>query len=345
MKAFRLVSPGRTALVDVRDPEPGPTDVVIRVGSASFCHSDLELRDLPASVPGIPLPVTLGHELAGWVEETGPQVRGWEAGQPVAVHIIEGCGSCGMCMSGRTNLCQAGVIRTPGVHYDGGVAERVVVDARRLVPLDGVDVGTAAPLTDAGMTAYHSIELVRSRLTPSCVVLLMGVGGLGQMALQILLTTSAARVIAVDIDEAKVELARQFGASAAVSAGPQAADMVKDSNGGRPVDVVLDFAGVQETVDLGVDCIARGGAMVVTGMGGGSVPVTHGFGGPARRLPPEASVVTSFAGSRLDLAEVISLAARGLLRIECTRFPLSAVEQAWAAFVGGDVLGRTVINP
>lgn len=345
MKAFRLTAPGETALVDVDEPSPGPGQVAVRIGSASFCHSDLELLHLPANVPGIPVPVTLGHEMAGWIDAVGDGVIGWEVGQPVAVYIIQGCGWCRACETGRDNVCENGVIRTPGVHYDGGVAERMVVDARQLVPLDGVDVATAAPLTDAGLTAYHAVEWVRPRLRPGATVLVIGVGGLGHLALQIVATTSASRLLAADIDPAKVDLATRLGAEAAFVSGPVTADAVRDANDGRPIDVVLDFAGVQPSIDLGVDVVARGGMMVVTGMGGGQVPLVHGFGGPDRRVPPETPVVASFAGSRADLHGVVALARRGLVRVESTAFPLADAPKAFAAFAAGDLVGRAVINP
>ncbi|HKE72344.1 MAG TPA: alcohol dehydrogenase catalytic domain-containing protein [Acidimicrobiales bacterium] len=345
MRAFRLTAPGETALVDVDEPSPGPGQVGLRIGSASFCHSDLELLHLPDNVPGIPVPVTLGHEMAGWIDALGDGVAGWEVGQPVAVHIIQGCGRCAACEVGRDNLCEQGVIRTPGVHYDGGVAERMVVDARQLVPLDGVDAAVAAPLTDAGLTAHHAVEWARPWLGPTASVLVIGVGGLGHLGLQIVSATSAARVLAADIDAAKVDLATRLGAEAAFVAGPDTAEAVLDANGGHQIDVVLDFAGVQASVDLGVDVIRRGGTLVVTGMGGGQVPLVHGFGGPTRRVPPETPVVASFAGARADLHGALGLARRGLLRVEATAFALADAPKALAAFAAGDVVGRAVINP
>jgi alcohol dehydrogenase, propanol-preferring len=345
MKAFRLCAPGETSLVDVSPAEPGPGQVVLRIGSASFCHSDLELLHLPASVPGIPMPVTLGHEMAGWIDWIGEDVNGWEVGQPVAVYIIEGCGFCPACRSGRDNVCEKGVIRTPGVHYDGGVAERMVVDAHRLVPIGEIDMKVAAPLTDAGLTSYHAVELARPFLDSTATVLIIGIGGLGHLGLQIVKATTAARVIATDIDDAKVELAKRLGADTALVSGPDAVAAILEANRGRSVDVVLDFVGTQPSVDLGVDVIKRGGMMVVTGMGGGQVPLIHGFGGPERRVPPETRVVASFAGDRSDLYGVLALARRGLVEVECSSFPLDDVSQAWADFAAGKVVGRVVINP
>lgn len=331
--------------MDVPEPEPGPGQVGLRIASASFCHSDIELLALPANVPGMPVPVTLGHELAGWVDSLGPGVDGWEIGTPVAVHIIAGCRRCPACISGRHNVCEGGVIRTPGVHYDGGMAERTVVHAGDLVELDGVDPSTAAPLTDAGLTAHHAVEWSRPLLGPRSVVLLIGVGGLGHLGLQIVAATSAASVIAVDVDPARVALAERLGATRAFISGPVVAEAVRDAAGGRGVDVVLDFVGTQDSVDLAVDVVRRGGMIVVTGMGGGVVPIMHGFGGPSRRVPPETPVVASFAGDRMDLVGVLGLARRGLVHVESTSFPLSGAAAAFAQFGAGRVLGRTLVVP
>jgi propanol-preferring alcohol dehydrogenase len=345
VKAFRLVGAGHTDLVDVDDPEPGPGQVALRIASASFCHSDLELLALPANVPGIPLPVTLGHEMAGWVEAVGPDVDSWEVGTPVAVHIIQGCGECPACITGRHNVCDRGVLRTPGVHYDGAMAERMVVDARHLIALDGVDPTIAAPLTDAGLTAYHAVEWGRPRMGPGATVLVVGVGGLGHLAVQIVAATSASTIFAVDVDVARVALAERLGAFRAFVAGPGLVGDVRAANGGRPVDVVLDFVGSQETVELDADLARRGGMIVVAGMGGGVVPFVHGFGGPARRVPPETPVVASFAGARSDLVGVLALARRGVLHVEATTFPLVDAPRAFAEFAAGGVLGRAVVVP
>jgi len=345
VKAFRLVGAGRTDLVDVDVPEPGPGQAAVRIGSASFCHSDLELLALPANVPGIPLPVTLGHEMAGWIDALAPDVEGWEVGTPVAVHIIQGCGECPACITGRHNVCDRGVVRTPGVHYDGAMAERMVVDARHLIALDGVDPTTAAPLTDAGLTAYHAVEWGRPRMTPGATVLVVGVGGLGHLAVQIVAATTGATIFAVDVDEARVALAERLGASRGFVARSGLSVDVRSANGGRAVDVVLDFVGSQATVDLDADVARRGGMIVVAGMGGGVVPFVHGFGGPARRVPPETPVVASFAGARSDLVAVLALARRGLLHVEATTFSLLDAPRAFADVAQGRVLGRAVVVP
>jgi propanol-preferring alcohol dehydrogenase len=190
MRAFRLTAPHKTELTTTAQPDPGPGEVLVKVGAAGVCHSDLHIIEAPAEA-GFPMPFTLGHENAGWVETVGPGVTGWATGEPVAVYGISGCGQCRACLRGRENACQVNRIGGPGFTRDGGMAEYVSVPARQLVRIGDLDVAQAAPLTDAGLTAYHAIQLSRDLLRPGATRMI-GVGGLGHMAIQILAATTAA---------------------------------------------------------------------------------------------------------------------------------------------------------
>src|SRR4051794_5739747 len=155
MKAFRLVAPGRAELVEVPRPDPGPDELALRVLAAGVCHTDLALmRNGSAAVA----PVTLGHEIVGTVTAHGYGVGAPALGTRVAVYELLGCGDCRACARGEDNLCRAAPPQVPGVTRDGGMAEYVVVPARNVVDIEGLDPAEAAPLTDAGMTALHAIE-------------------------------------------------------------------------------------------------------------------------------------------------------------------------------------------
>lgn len=197
MQSFRLVAPHTTELCSIPAPEAGPGDVLIRMGAAGACHSDLHIMDAPDAL-GMPIPLTLGHENAGWIEALGPGVSGFEKGEAVAVYGIVGCGRCIACFASRDNECRNLPPGGIGLSRDGGMAEYLVVPARQLVPIGDLDVMQAAPLTDAGLTPYHAIQLTRRGLRPTSTCLVIGVGGLGHMAVQILAATSASRIIAVD---------------------------------------------------------------------------------------------------------------------------------------------------
>ena len=219
MKAVRFIASGRPPeVVDIPKPVPGPGQVLVRMGGAGVCHSDLHVLDHGFSVPG---PFTLGHENAGWIEQLGEGVTGWKEGDPVAVYGPWGCGQCKTCQSSAENYCERHASIPSyggGLGSDGGMAEYMIVpSARLLVPLGGLDPLAAAPLSDAALTPYHAIKAAMPLLTPDATVLVLGVGGLGHMAVQILRALTSAKVIAGDIDETKLAHARQLGVAHTVN--------------------------------------------------------------------------------------------------------------------------------
>ena len=211
MRAFRLTAPHKTELTMTKQPDPGPGEVLVRVGAAGVCHSDLHIIEAPESA-GFPIPLTLGHENAGWIEAIGPGVKGWTKGEAVAIYGIIGCGHCRACLRGRDNECRVKPVGGIGLSQDGGMAEYVSVPAGQLLRIGDLDVAQAAPLTDAGLTPYHAIQISQEALLPGTTCVVIGVGGLGHMALQILAATTAVRVIAVDLKEDALKLASQIGA-------------------------------------------------------------------------------------------------------------------------------------
>jgi propanol-preferring alcohol dehydrogenase len=344
MRAFRLVAPGRTALTEVDRPVPGLGEVLLQVGAASFCHSDVAHLEQPK--PFFDLPVTIGHEFAGTIVEVGPGVSSWEPGTEVAVHIIQGCAECSACLRGQDNRCQVS-IRAPGVHYDGGMAEYVLAPARSLVPLHGVDMVTASVLTDAGITAAHALTHARDLLGPTRSALIIGVGGLGHLGLQLAAGTTGATVFAVDVEAGRLDVARRLGAAEAFLAA-DAAVAVREATGGVGVDVVLDFVGSAESVALAVAVVALGGALVLVGLGGGEVGMSVGFEHPSfvgPQVPHEVRVVRSFCGTRDDLVACLSLARRGVLRVHSETYSLDRAQDALDALTEGRVLGRAVVVP
>jgi alcohol dehydrogenase, propanol-preferring len=347
VKAFRLLERGVTALQDVDVPIAGPDEVVLRVGAASFCHSDVDIVDDPTPLR-IELPVTLGHEVAGSIHQIGTNVRGRVLDEPVAVYIIQGCGSCIECARGHDNRCANNVVSTPGVHRNGGMAEFVSVDARYVMPIDGIDVAQAAPLTDAGLTSYHAVDQGARWLRPGAKALVIGIGGLGHIAVQTIKAISSAKVVAVDISQDRVDLARRLGADDAVLAGPDAARDLLDGIG--PIDVTFDFVGSQVTVDLAATVTRKGGAIIVTGVGDGHVPVVadmRSLGAPlgVPVVRSDTTVIRSFAGGRRDLHEVLGLARSGLLRVETTTYPLEDAAQALVTLRAYQAVGRAVVLP
>src|SRR5262245_59714698 len=184
MRAYRLAGPGVADLVEVPQPAPGPDEVVLRVHAAGVCRTDLELRRTGGAGPA--LPVTLGHEVAGEVVEVGCDVRGRAPGDRVAVYELLGCARCPSCGRGEDNICRATVPGAVGITRDGGMADYVAVPARNLADLGELDPLAAAPLTDAGMTALHAVRRGRELVGRPSSAVVVGIGGLGHLALQFL---------------------------------------------------------------------------------------------------------------------------------------------------------------
>ena len=340
MQAFRLTAPHTTQLRTIPQPEPGPGEVLVRVGAAGVCHSDLHIIDAPDAL-GMPIPLTLGHENAGWVEALGAGVTGFERGDAVAIYGIVGCGTCAACLAGRDNECRRIAPGGIGLSRDGGMAEYVVVPGRQLIPIGDLDVAQAAPLTDAGLTPYHAIKVTRRNLRPDSTCVVIGVGGLGHMAVQMLAATAASRIVAVDVREESLQLAREMGAHDVVRSDSHAAAAIRELVGPSPggADVVLDFVGAPATVDLARAVVATGGDVVIVGLAGGSLPV--GFG----TLPFEVRVTVTFWGTRAELAEVLALARAGRIRAHVERFALKEVQQAYDSLRAGRLKGRAVVMP
>ena len=338
-RAYRLLGAGRAETVDVPRPEPGPDEVLLRVLAAGVCRTDLALLR-GGGADGVTLPVTLGHEVVGEVVALGEGVSAPERGAVMAVYELLGCGGCSACSRGEDNVCRDVVPGAIGITRDGGMADHVVVPARSLVAVGDVDPVHAAPLTDAGMTALHAVERGRALLEPEEVAVVVGIGGLGHLAVQLLRATSEVRVLAVDVDRARLDI----GADDGIAAGPGAAEDVLAANAGRKVDAVFDFVGTQESLDLAAEVTRRGGGIVVTGGGGGRLSITArmGAGGAPDR---EIAMVHTFGGTRRDLARALALAESGRVRTHVAVHDLAAAGRVLADLDAGKVLGRAVLVP
>jgi propanol-preferring alcohol dehydrogenase len=344
MRALRLVSPGKIAIQEVPVPEIEADEVLVRVAGAGLCHSDIHVLRSPYSRPNA---LTLGHETAGVVAEIGRDVRETAEHDPVLVYLVWACGRCRPCIQGRDNVCVAAGRNAPppcpGLGPDGGMAEFIKVKARYLEPLGDLDPVSAAPLADAGLTPMHAINGARHRLMPGSTAVAIGIGGLGHMAVQLLKATSAARVIAVDTDERKLDLARERGADVVLAADARATSDILDLTGGYGADAVFDFVGSQATVDLATAIIAPDGALRLVGIDGGSFPYPSDLAAPA--VPWGVDVRRSYGGTRQDQRMVLDLAAEGRIGVDTQLYPLDEGERAFADLEEGRVRGRAILVP
>jgi propanol-preferring alcohol dehydrogenase len=351
VRALRLAGWGESpTLVELDRPVPRDGEVLVRVEAAGLCHSDLHVIDAAPGTMAFAPPFTLGHEIAGRIEALGPQAATSPPGPDlapgvrVAVYGPWGCGRCPRCAEGRENYCDhraelawAGV----GLGRDGGMADYVLVpDARHLQPIGDLDPAQAAPLTDAGLTPYHAIRQCLPALGEDRTAAVIGVGGLGHLAIQILRALTPSRVLAVDVRDDALALAERCGAHLSTRAGADTAHVLRAATGGRGVDVVLDFVAGPATLALAADCLRPGGELSIVGSGGGRLGV--GKPGP---LPPGARVALPFWGARGELAEVVALARAGALHVEVERFPLWAAHEAITLLRAGDLRGRAVLIP
>jgi propanol-preferring alcohol dehydrogenase len=317
--------------------------VLVKVGGAGACHSDLHLLEAPAGSKSMTLPFTLGHENAGWVETMGPGATGFAPGDPVIVYGPWGCGLCMNCRQGMENYCQTSGKPSPGGlgGTDGGMAEYLLVPAARyLIPLGDLDPREVAPLTDAGLTSYHAVKRSLHLLRPGSTAVVIGAGGLGQMAIQILKAlASATTVVAVDTSADKLRIATAMGADEALISGDDAVRRIKDMTLGLGAEVVLDFVGVNPTLTMAAQLSRVLGHLTIVGLGNAALPVN--FNSPAK----ECAVTSPFWGSIPELIEVIELARTGKINMLVETFPLDRAGEAYHLLHDGKIRGRAVITP
>jgi propanol-preferring alcohol dehydrogenase len=345
MKAFQLINAGEMGeLRDVPVPSPGPGEVLIKVAGAGLCHTDLHVMH-----PGIPplpylrkTPFTLGHEPAGWIEQVGAGVAGLERGMPVIIYPALACGMCRLCHAGEDQLCERCAHTGPTLvmGHDGAIAEYMLVKSpRQVIPLGDLDPREAAPLTDAALTPYRPIRRNLDLLRPDASVVVIGVGGLGHMAVQILRAVCSAQIIAVDRSAERLDLARALGADATVLSDHEAAAAIREATRGGGAALVLDLVGIQATLRLAASVVRVAGRIAVVGMGGGTLPWS--FVG----LPYEAALSTTYLGNPTELREVVALAEAGRILVHIEAFKIEQTAQAYGLLQSGRIRGRAVVTP
>lgn len=297
------------------DPVPTGDEVVVSVEAAGMCHTDLHLLKWRNRS----LPLVMGHEIAGYADGIGP----------VLVHQSWGCGHCATCLRGEEQLCQD--IVEAGFERPGGYAEKVLVpSARYLLPLGELTPLKAAPLTDAAVTSYRAVRRAAPFIPSGGRVLVIGVGALGQFAVQFLRLLTGAEVIAVDLSDSKRARALELGAHQALA--PTEVDL--------PIVASLDFVTEDATLQLAAALVQPGGLIMRVGSGEGSL--RFGRGGT---VPPEVTFTSARGGSLADVAAVIGYAQRGELQWEVEPIPLEDVNRGLDRLHRGDIEGRLVLTP
>jgi len=341
MKAVRVHAYDKRPTVD-DVPEPtvtGPLDVLVEVGAAGLCRTDLHIVEGQwAERTGVELPYIIGHENAGWVREVGSAVTSVAPGDAVILHPLVTCGLCRACRSGDDVHCENQ--QFPGLDRDGGMAELLLTSARSCVKLDaGLQPADVAALADAGLTAYHAVRKAVPLLYPGTTCVVIGAGGLGHIGIQCLLAMTATRVVVVDRNQAALDLATSLGAQHVVLADGGQLDAVLQLTDGKGAQVVLDFVGEQGSEATGFAMTRRAGSYYVIGYGGRvDVPTLD-------LISTERNVVGNLVGSYNDLDELMVLAAQGKVVLHTRQYPLDAVNDAIDDLDAGRLQGRGILVP
>lgn len=347
MKSYDVTEWGHSLQARVRDtPVPTGSEVLLRLTYCGVCHTDLHVRDgyfdlgggnkISLSNLGIGLPLTLGHEPVGEVAAIGDAVRGIQIGERYLVNPWIGCGSCRMCAADKDNLCQN--MRPVGMGTWGGFSTHLLIrHSKYLVNIDGLRPDQAAPLACSGLTTYSAVK----KLLPIDAVdwvAVIGCGGLGLMALAVLRGLGHERMVACDIDDAKLDAARAAGAAATCNLKSDGAKQLAATTGGSLYGV-LDFVGSAATLALAAPALRKGGRFVVSGLMGGtaSIPI------PVFSLR-EIAILGSTVGNTPDLVELVELVKRGSIRLpEVQRRPFATANQSLEDLAAGRVVGRVVL--
>jgi NAD+-dependent secondary alcohol dehydrogenase Adh1 len=283
------------------------------------------------------LPYIMGHENAGWVEEVGAGVRSVRRGDAVICHPLRSCGICLACRYGEDMHCAHGLF--PGLGLDGGFAEYFVTNERALIKLAaGIRPIDVAPMADAGITAYRAAKRAARLLRPGAYCALIGIGGLGHIALQCLHAISGCRTVAIDRQPAARALAQELGADHVLDGGPEVVDQLRELTRGG-AQVVIDFVGELGVENLAWRMVRKGGQLFVVGYGGRlEVPTVH-------LVIEEINVGGSLVGNYTELVELMELNADGKVKMHYSEYSLRDINKALDDFKNRRFTGRGVIVP
>ena len=342
MKAARLYKYGeKLKISDIEVPSAvNFGDVIIRTAAAGICRTDIHIIDglMKESLNYPNLPYTLGHENVGFVEEIIGDIPNLREGDPVILHPQNSCGLCRACRSGMDMLCDNGF--SPGLDgSDGGFAEYIRTGSRSLVKLkQSSDLAGAAPLADAGVTVYHALNKVIHSMPPDANIAVIGTGGLGQIAVQVLKCLTECNIIAVDADEKKIRIAERLGVTHTIhSSGKDFSGELLKLTENTGADVIFDFVGESETPQASIKGLRKGGIYSIIGYGGGlNVPTVKLVGS-------EISVIGNLVGSYNDLDDIVKLYEKGKIKLNVDRFRIEEINEALEKLKSGLIGGRGVI--
>ena len=349
MKAAQIVEPDKPLeLNQIEISEPTGTQVLVKVVSTGVCHSDLHLWEggydtgdgfMKVTDRGVKFPVTPGHEVVGKVEKIGESVKDVRIGDTVLVYPWIGCGKCPTCEKGDTNLCETP--KSLGVFQDGGYAEQMIVpDYKFLASIGDLNPDSASSLACSGLTAYTAIKKALMNNPES--ILIVGAGGLGLMGVQLASNMTECRIICADLDDKKLNIAKELGATHIVNTKESdATQKIMSICNEKGVDSIVDFVNAPPTVKLDLSVIRKRGNIILVGLFGGSVDL------PLVSVPLKAITIQgAYTGNYNDMVELIDLAKKGVINpIVSKHYTLDEATNALDDLKNRKILGRAVINP
>jgi 6-hydroxycyclohex-1-ene-1-carbonyl-CoA dehydrogenase len=324
---------------EVTTPVPGPGEVLIAVAGCGVCHTDLHYLDHGTPTFKVP-PIILGHEVAGTVAGIGAGVTAFAEADRVLVPAVLSCGFCTLCRAGRENICENS--RMLGNHMDGGFAEYLVVPAKDVFRMpDDIPLVEGSIIADAVTTPFHAV-VRRGKVIPGDWVLVVGCGGVGLSLVQIAVAVGG-RVIAVDVNDRKLDTATRFGAVATFNpAGGRKLDREIRALTGGGVDVAFEAVGKAATQEVALTCLRTGGRLVLVGYSLETLPLNAG-----RVMFRELDVIGSLGCRPVDYPRAIELVRQGRVRLQelvTHRFPLAKIREAFDQLRSGDAI-RVVVTP
>jgi NAD+-dependent secondary alcohol dehydrogenase Adh1 len=325
---------------DIGEPKlTGPLDVIVKIGGAGVCRTDLHILEGQwADVQNPDLPYVIGHENAGWVHEVGEGVTNVAVGDTVILHPQPSCGLCLACRAGKDMQCENAFF--PGLsNNDGGMAEYLRTTARACVKLDpSTNPADVAALADAGITAYHAVRKALPLLLPGTTAVVQGAGGLGHIGIQCLAALTGARIIVVDKNPDALKLAGEIGGDETVLADGNHVAAVQDLTAGG-AQVVFDFVAEQGAEMDGWNMTAPDGSYYVIGYGGELRIPTLDI------IATERNIVGNIVGTYTDLAQLMVLAQAGKVTLHTQQYPLDRAVDALHDLDAGKVRGRAILVP
>ncbi len=341
MRAVQVVGYHKNLeMTEVVMPEAkDPWDVVVRIGGAGVCRTDLHILEGQwAEKSQVQLPYTIGHENAGWVHSVGSAVTNVTEGDKVILHPLITCGLCRACRSGDDVHCENN--QFPGISHNGGYAEYILTSARSVVKIDdALEPSDIAALADAGLTAYHAAAKAAKRLTPRDKCVVIGAGGLGHIGIQVLKALSPAEIIVVDRNPDAIKLALTIGADHGVVADGTQIAQVQELTHGFGAEVLVDFVGEGGATREGVQMLRQAGDYHVVGYGENiDVPTID-------IVSAEINFIGNLVGSYNDLCDLMALAARGAVTLHTQKYGLDDFQSAISDLDAGRVRGRAILIP